>query len=72
MPLFLTNRISGVVVVARQGYSHKDSVSECVMALQQVKATILGTMLNGFEIQSRKGYGGYSRYEDYADLGMKT
>jgi len=69
----LANHVSGVIVVTRQGYSRKDTVSECVLALEQVKANVLGTILNACENKARGGYyGGYKRYEDYVGVSLET
>jgi capsular exopolysaccharide synthesis family protein len=67
----LATQVAGVVMVLKAGVTHRDVAKRTVRALNDVKATILGAVLNDVTLE-RSRYGDYSygyayRYYGYGD-----
>ncbi|MBG9978574.1 CpsD/CapB family tyrosine-protein kinase [Ruoffia tabacinasalis] len=58
----LATRVDGVIMVARQNFARKDNVREAKEALDNVKANILGFVINNVPFEEGKGYGYYAYY----------
>lgn len=58
----LATRVDGVIMVARQNFARKDNVREAKEALENVKANILGFVVNNVPFEEGKGYGYYAYY----------
>lgn len=58
----LSTRVDGVILVVRQNFARKDQVREAKEALENVKANILGFVLNNVPFEDGKGYGYYAYY----------
>lgn len=61
----LASQADGAVVVARYGKSSRDAIRNAVVALEQVEAEVLGTVLNAVPVKRGYGYG-------YDDAGSKS
>lgn len=64
----------GVVLVARAGYTTRDSVAQARARLAEDRINVLGTILNDWDPRnSRAGYYDvYSRYKSYATKGARS
>ncbi|MFL2140591.1 CpsD/CapB family tyrosine-protein kinase [Ruoffia sp. FAM 26254] len=65
----IATRVDGVILVARQNYARKDQVREAKEALENVKANLLGFVVNNVPFEEGKGYGygyGYGLEDDEA------
>lgn len=63
----IATRVDGVILVARQNYARKDQVREAKEALENVKANLLGFVVNNVPFEEGKGYGygyGYGLEDD--------
>lgn len=58
----LATRVDGVIMVARQNFARKDNVREAKESLENVKANILGFVVNNVPFEEGKGYGYYAYY----------
>lgn len=58
----LATRVDGVIMVARQNFARKDNVREAKEALDNLKANILGFVINNVPFEEGKGYGYYAYY----------
>lgn len=58
----IATRVDGVIMVARQNFARKDNVREAKVALENVKANILGFVVNNVPFEEGKGYGYYAYY----------
>lgn len=56
----ISSRVDGVILVARQNYARKELVREAKQALENVKANILGFVINNVPFEEGKGYGYYA------------
>src|SRR5699024_4074909 len=63
----LATRVDGVIMVARQNFARKDNVREAKEALDNVKANILGFVINNVPFEEGKGYGYYAYYGTEGD-----
>ncbi len=82
-PCAVAARVDGVLLAVRMGLSSRDEVAEAFNSLQEMDATVMGTVVNGLEERKRYGYGyryGYGRarygygyrsygYRSYLDAG---
>ncbi len=59
----LATRVDGVMLVVSSGYTHKRDVSRAVALLKNVKASMLGVVLNNLDI--KRIYGSYYYYFHY-------
>ncbi|MGE3670079.1 MAG: protein tyrosine kinase, partial [Polyangiaceae bacterium] len=63
----LATRVDGTVFVVRAFETSKDVVRRALRSINNVKGTIIGTLLNGVS-STRPGYGGYGQsYYQYSD-----
>lgn len=62
----LSQRVSGTVVVVREGTTHYKDVQDAISKLEFAQAKVLGFILHG--VKERKGgkYGKYGKYSRYA------
>lgn len=56
----IASRVDGVTLVARQNFARKELVREAKQALENVKANILGFVINNVPFEEGKGYGYYA------------
>ena len=56
----IASRVDGVILVARQNFARKELVREAKQALENVKANILGFVINNVPFEEGKGYGYYA------------
>ncbi|MFW5411757.1 CpsD/CapB family tyrosine-protein kinase [Aerococcus urinaeequi] len=56
----ISSRVDGVILVARQNFARKELVREAKQALENVKANILGFVINNVPFEEGKGYGYYA------------
>lgn len=56
----IASRVDGVILVARQNFARKEIVREAKQALENVKANILGFVINNVPFEEGKGYGYYA------------
>ncbi len=59
--MILSRQVDGVVLVTRAGITAKDNFRVAIKRLSQVKAPVLGVVLNGFDLDSPE-YAYYSSY----------
>ena len=68
--LLLAQQAEGTVLVARAGATKKAELEYGMYLLNEVKASLLGVVLNGFEVSMAYGYkfryDHYTRYDHYA------
>lgn len=55
----LSTKVDGTILVVKQDVAEKEDVRETVKLLNNVKANIIGTILNDVDISSGSGYYGY-------------
>ena len=63
-PAILAGRVDAVVMVAQAGVTGKDALGQAIARLQQVKARIVGAVLNQVDLDQQGYYYGY-RYRRY-------
>jgi len=63
-PLILSPFADGVILVVEANQTRKPIVMQAITRLQQVKAPLIGGIVNKFDIK-RSGYGYYYYYNDY-------
>ena len=71
----LKNLINGYLIVVRAGQTPQDGLTECIMRMKQIDASILGILLNDVDAKSSyqkysykyRKYGHYYKYGDYAE-----
>ncbi|MGO4943071.1 CpsD/CapB family tyrosine-protein kinase [Ruoffia tabacinasalis] len=56
----ISSRVDGVILVVRQNFARKELVREAKQALENVKANILGLVINDVPFEEGKGYGYYA------------
>ncbi|MGO1433768.1 MAG: CpsD/CapB family tyrosine-protein kinase [Ruoffia tabacinasalis] len=56
----IASRVDGVILVVRQNLARKELVREAKQALENVKANILGFVINNVPFEEGKGYGYYA------------
>jgi len=56
----IASRVDGVILVTRQNFARKELVREAKQALENVKANILGFVINNVPFEEGKGYGYYA------------
>ncbi|WP_048727070.1 CpsD/CapB family tyrosine-protein kinase [Carnobacterium sp. 1290_CSPC] len=56
----IASRVDGVILVARQNFARKELVREAKQTLENVKANILGFVINNVPFEEGKGYGYYA------------
>jgi len=62
--LVIKNFVDGLIVVARQNYTLKRSIQNCMSSLQLIDAKVLGFVVN--DASASQGYGSYSsKYNKY-------
>jgi len=66
-PTILAGRSDAVVLVARAGTTVRDALAHAVNRLQQVKARVVGAVLNYVDL-TESGYYGYSYKRYYGDV----
>ncbi len=54
--LAIANKINGIALVARQGYTEKDEFAKAVFKVKAIKAKIVGTILNDTAVEKKKKY----------------
>ena len=54
--LALANKINGIILVARQGHTEKDEFAKAVLKIKNIKAKIVGTIINDAVIEKNKKY----------------
>ncbi len=64
-------KVDGTVLVVRKNVAEKEAVKRSVNALNQVKAKIIGTVLNDVENAGGGGYYGYYGYGYYGKTDKK-
>lgn len=60
----LSRWVAGVLLVVASGQTHRDMLKKTVETLSQVKANIVGTVLNKYPMDSKKEYFGNYYYEN--------
>lgn len=63
-PQVLANKVDGVILVVRQGYTRKEEVRQAKRALDNVNSNILGYVMNGKKIDDSAGYYAYYGYDE--------
>ncbi|MBD3305162.1 polysaccharide biosynthesis tyrosine autokinase [candidate division KSB3 bacterium] len=63
-PVILSQIVSGIIVIIRAGETGRDVIRRALDQLRDVKAQILGGVLNGVDVQ-RDNYYYYSYYNNY-------
>ncbi len=54
--LAIANKINGIILVARQGYTEKDDFAKAVAKIQNISARIVGTIMNDAVLEKSKRY----------------
>ncbi|WP_034994000.1 CpsD/CapB family tyrosine-protein kinase [Liquorilactobacillus vini] len=67
----LGTKVDGTILVVRKNVAEKEAVRRSVSALNQVKAKIIGTVLNDVENAGGGGYYGYYGYGYYGKTDKK-
>ncbi|MFV8806044.1 CpsD/CapB family tyrosine-protein kinase [Aerococcus urinaeequi] len=60
----ITSKVDGTILVVRQNYVRRDQVVEAKVSLDNVKANLIGYILNDVPINKNKGYGYYEYYAE--------
>lgn len=58
----IASKVDGTILVVRQNYVRRDQVVETKASLNNVKANLIGYILNDVPINKNKGYGYYEYY----------
>ncbi|AMC01957.1 exopolysaccharide biosynthesis protein [Aerococcus viridans] len=58
----ISGKVDGTILVVRQNYVRRDQVVEAKVSLDNVKANLIGYILNDVPINKNKGYGYYEYY----------
>lgn len=58
----ISSKVDGTILVVRQNYVRRDQVVEAKVSLDNVKASLIGYILNDVPINKNKGYGYYEYY----------
>ncbi|SPT62290.1 Tyrosine-protein kinase YwqD [Aerococcus viridans] len=58
----ISSKVDGTILVVRQNYVRRDQVVETKVSLDNVKANLIGYILNVVPINKNKGYGYYEYY----------
>lgn len=69
----LLGRVSdGVILVVRAGATMRDAAQAACQRLREDQTTIIGALLNGWDVKNRGGYGYGNSYGGYASKELKT
>lgn len=60
----VSSKVDGTILVVRQNYVQRDQVVETKVSLDNVKANLIGYILNDVPINKNKGYGYYEYYTE--------
>jgi tyrosine-protein kinase Etk/Wzc len=65
----LSTMVDGTILVVRMGATTRDAVRQAAMRLRNVRARVLGAVLNDMSHKAGSYYGGYGAYTYYAYYG---
>ena len=65
----LSTMVDGTILVVRMGATTRDAVRQAAMRLRNVRARVLGAVLNDMSHKAGSYYGGYGAYTSYASYG---
>ena len=65
----LSTMVDGTILVVRMGSTTRDAVRQAAMRLRNVRARVLGAVLNDMSAKAGSYYGGYGAYTYYAYYG---
>lgn len=65
----LSTMVDGTILVVRMGSTTRDAVRQAAMRLRNVRARVLGAVLNDMSQKAGSYYGGYGAYTYYAYYG---
>ena len=65
----LSTMVDGTILVVRMGSTTRDAVRQAAMRLRNVRARVLGAVLNDMSSKAGSYYGGYGAYTYYAYYG---
>lgn len=58
----ISGKVEGIILIVYQNYVRRDQVDETKASLDNVKANLIGYILNDVPINKNKGYGYYEYY----------